>query len=132
MAYKGQATPTTARPILRAKVSDGKSVVVTVPENTNIEAQTFVEVEGFFGVAMQSISTSAGETEELVINIEQAEYETDNITTTNTFEVGTLIYYDKGTKKLTTTDTGNRLVGRATSAKDSNNVITFILLPQQA
>ena len=79
---------------------------------------------------MQSISTGVGETEELAITIEQAEYETDNITTANTFNVGTLIYYDKATKKLTTTDTGNRLVGRVTSAKDSNNVITFILLPQ--
>ena len=42
MAYKGQATPTTVRPITRAKVSDGKSVVVTVPASTNIEAQSLV------------------------------------------------------------------------------------------
>lgn len=132
MAFKGQPTPSTITPIRRAKISDGKSVRVTVPENSKVEAQTFALVEGFFGVAMQSVSTGSGETEEIVLNIEQAEYETDNITIANTFDVGSPVYYDKATKKLTTTDTGNRLVGRVTSGKDSSNTITIILLPQFA
>lgn len=135
MAYKGQPVPSTVQQISRAKISDGKSVVVTVPENTEIAAQSFVLLDGFFGVAMDSVKTAAGETAEIALSIEQAEYETDQITTADTFKKGDLVYYKASTKKLTTdpgtTEAPNRLVGRVTSEKDANNVIWFILLPQQ-
>lgn len=134
MAYTGQPVPSTVQQIARAKISDGKSVLVTVPENTEVVAQTFVLLDGFFGVAMESVKTGAGETAELALSIEQAEYETDQITTSDTYEVGDLVYFKASTKKLTTnagTDLApNRLVGRVTSGKDENNVISFILLPQ--
>lgn len=135
MAYTGQPVPSTVNPILRAKVSDGKSVRVTVPEKTTVTAQTFVLLDGFFGVAMDTVTTAAGETVEIALSIEQAEYETDQITTADTFKKGDLVYYKASTKKLTTdpgtTEAPNRLVGRVTSEKDANNVIWFILLPQQ-
>lgn len=131
MAYTGQPVSSTVTQIPRAKTSDGKSVRVTVPENTTIEAQTFALVDDFFGVAMQTVVTGAGETAELTLSIEQAEYETDNITTAETYNVGSKLYYDKATGKFTATATSNRLVGRVTSGKDSNNVISFVLLPQQ-
>lgn len=134
MAYTGQPVPSTVNPILRAKISDGKSVIVTVPEKTKVEAQTFVLLDGFFGVAMETIETGEGETAELALSIEQAEYETDQITTSDTYKVGDLVYFKASTKKLTTNagteETPNRLVGRVTSGKDENNVISFILLPQ--
>lgn len=134
MAYTGQPVPSTIKPITRAKISDGKSVVVTVPENTEIAAQTFVLLDGFFGVAMESVKTGAGETAEIAISIEQAEYETDQITAADTYEAGDLVYFKASTKKLTTNagteQAPNRLVGRVTSGKDENNVISFILLPQ--
>lgn len=132
MAYKGQPIPSTLAPITRAKISDGKSVKVTVPENTSIKAQQFYLLDGFFGMAMESIITVSGETEELTLSIEQAEYETDNIVTSEAFKKGDLIYWADSSKKFTTTKSENRLVGKVTVAKDSNNVIWFLLLPQQA
>ena len=94
MAYKGQPFPSTVHERYRAKVSDGKSVRVTVPENTTIEAGKFYLLDGFFGAAMQSVETGEGETAEVILNIEQAEYETDQIDPTQEFAVGTTIYWD--------------------------------------
>lgn len=135
MAYKGQPVPSTQVPITRAKISDGKSVLVTVPAQTEVVAQTFVELDGFFGVAMDSVKTGAGgagETAEIAVNIAQEEYETDQITVADAFNKGDLVYYKSSTKKLTTVAEGNRLVGKVTAKKDAGNVIHFILLPQQA
>ena len=130
MAYVGQPVPSTVVNINTAKVSDGKSVRVTVPKNTVIEAGKFYLLNGFFGCAFQSVTTGAGETAEVILNIEQAEYETDQIDTSQTFNKGTLLYWDGTHKRFTETSAGNRLVGRVTQAKDSNGVICFILGPQ--
>lgn len=127
---EARTVPTTTYQAYRAKVSDGKSVRVTVPENTEIENGKFYLLDGFFGAAFQSVTTAAGETSEVALNIEQAEYETNQINKTEAFAVGTPIYWDEETEKLTETATDNRLVGRVTSAKDQNNVIWFILGPQ--
>lgn len=130
MAYVGQPVPSTAVNINAAKVSDGKSVRVTVPENTTIEAGKFYLLDGFLGVAFQSVTTGAGETAEVILNIEQAEYETDQISASHAFTRGTLIYWDEASKRFTQTSEGNRLAGRVTEVKDVNNVICFILGPQ--
>lgn len=130
MSYKGQPVPSTVHHSYRAKVSDGKSVRVTVPENTEIVAQQFYLIGDFFGAAMQSVKTGAGETAEIILDIEQAEYETDQISTTQAFAAGTPIYWNEATDKFTETETDNRLVGRVTVAKDANNVIWFLLGPQ--
>ena len=133
MAYVGQPVPSTVVNINAAKVSDGKSVRVTVPQDTVIEAGKFYLLDGFLGCAFQSVTTGTGETAEVILNIEQAEYETDQIDTsqTQTFNKGTLLYWNGTNKKFTETSQGNRLVGRVTQAKDSNNgVICFILGPQ--
>ena len=132
MAYKGQPVPSSVHNIGYGKISDGKSVKVTVPVSTKIEAGKFYLLDGFLGCAMQSVETGAGETAEVVLNIEQAEFETDQINTANNFDVGDLVYWDDSNKQLTTSDGSgaNRLVGRVTAAKDENNVIWFILGPQ--
>ena len=132
MAYKGQPITTTITQIPRAKISDGKSVLVTVPASTKVVAQSLVLIDGFFGIAMEGIKTGAGETAEIALNIAQEEYETDQITTADAFAKGDLVYWKVSTKKLTTVAEGNTLVGKVTSKKDANNVIQFILLPQQA
>ena len=130
MAYVGQPVPSTVVNINAAKVSDGKSVRVTVPENTTIEAGKFYLLEGFLGAAFQSVTTGAGETAEVILSIEQAEYDTNQIDTTQNFAKGTLIYWDAANNRFTETSTENRLAGRVTQAKDANNVICFILGPQ--
>ncbi|GIO33251.1 hypothetical protein J2TS6_43920 [Paenibacillus albilobatus] len=130
MSYKGQPVPSTAYQSYRAKVSDGKSVRVPVPEKTTIEAQKFYLISGFFGAAMESVTTGAGETSEVILNVEQAEYESDQIDKTQAFAFGTPIYWDATKSQFTETETGNRLVGRVTVAKDAKNVIWFLLGPQ--
>jgi hypothetical protein len=119
------------------KISDGLSVKVTVPENTTIEQGKFYELDGFFGLAVQSVTTAIGQTAQVVLNIEQAEYETSQITTADAFNKGDKVYWNATTKLLTTVPNNdasgnpqNRPVGRVTVAKDANNVIWFILGPQ--
>ncbi|GKV54245.1 hypothetical protein NCCP2222_01920 [Sporosarcina sp. NCCP-2222] len=128
---EARAYPTTKYQSYRAKVSDGKSVRVSVPANTTIVAGGFYELDGFFGTAMQSVTTGSGETSEVILNIEQAEYETDQIQTTKAFNAGDKIYFTAGKFTPEAGTAGeNRLVGRVTQGKDQNNVIWFILGPQ--
>lgn len=119
------------------KVSDGRSVKVTVPENTTIEQGKFYLLDGFFGMAVQSVTTGVGQTAQVVLNIEEAEYETSQITVADAFNKGDKVYWDAVNKLLTTVPNNdasgnpqNRPVGRVTAAKDANNVIWFILGPQ--
>jgi len=130
MAYKGQPVPSSVHNIGYGKISDGKSVKVEVPENTEIEAGKFYLLDGFLGCAMQSVKTGANETAEVILNIEQAEYETDQIEGTGDFKKGTAIYWNAGVGKFTETATNNRLAGRITVGKDGKGVIWFILGPQ--
>ena len=126
-----RSVPTEIYGVARAKISDGKSVKVAVPEKTVIEAGSFYELGGFFGSATTDVKTESGETSEVVLTIEQAEYETDQIQTTKAFKPGDLIYFTAG---KFTPDAGveesSRPVGRVTVGKDQNNVIWFILGPQ--
>lgn len=128
--YQGNPVPMTVHQLSRAKVSDGQSITVTVPPETTIQAGEWTLLDGFFGLAMQSVTTGAGETKDIVLTIEQAEYETDQISTSQAFAKGTAIYWNDTTKKITETATGNRPVGRVSSGKDANNVIWFLLGPQ--
>ena len=131
MAYTGQPVPSSVHNIGYGKISDGKSVKVTVPGNTKIEAGKFYLLDGFLGCAVQSVETGAGKTAEVILNIEQAEFETDQIAGTGDFKTGTAIYWDAANGVFTETYAGgNRLAGRVTAEKDRNNVIWFLLGPQ--
>ena len=118
------------------KVSNGNSVRVTVPQNTTILQGNFYLLDGFFGMAIQSVTTGAGQTTEVVLDIEPVEYESSQITTADAFAKGSNVFWNDTTKLLTvagnddsTGDPQNRLVGKVTAAKDANNVIWFILGP---
>jgi len=125
----GRYVPVTEHYASRAKVGDGKSVKVAVPENTKIESQKLYYIDGFLGFAFQDVETGAGETAEAVLNIEAAEFETDQIKKTDDeFKVGTPIYWDNDNKRLTETAT-TVFAGVVTAEKDDNNVIWFILRP---
>lgn len=130
MAFPGQPTPSTVTYLGNGKMSDGKSIKVTIPQNTTIEAGKFYLLDGYLGCAMASVVTGAGQTAEVTLNIEQAEYETDQIDTSKTLAKGTAIYWDAVNKRFTDVATDNRLAGRVTVSKDTNNVIWFIFGPQ--
>lgn len=124
MGFKGQPVPSTLYNLPSGKISDGKSVKVTAAGT--VEEGKFYLIEGFFGMAVQSVTSG----QDVILNIEQAEFETDQIDTTQTFAKGTAIYWDDTAKKITETSTANRMIGRVTAAKDTNNIIWFILGPQ--
>ena len=128
MAYTGQPVPSTVYDAARAKVSDGKSVRVAVPESTAVEAGKFYLLGGFLGVAMQSVTTGAGETAEVILNIEPAEFETDQIKATDkaSMTAGADIYWDNTDKCFTVTGTAV-YAGKVTAKADTNGVIWFKL-----
>lgn len=133
MAYKGQPIPSTVLPITQIKISDGKSVDVTIPASNGVQAGEFCVVDGFFGVALQTVDKDSNTNGTLIaLQIEQAEYITGQIDTSKTFEKGSELYFDPATKKFTDDDkvSGAFFIGRVSYAKDSNNIIQFILYPQ--
>ena len=133
MAYTGQPTPSTVVNIGQLKVSDGKSVDVTVPAAAGTVAGAFCVLDGFFGLALQTIvaaENTAGAT--IALQIEQAEYVTDQIDTAKTFKKGATLYFDPA-KSVFTDDSkvsGAFVVGRVSEAKSAENTIQFILYPQ--
>jgi len=119
------------------KVAGAASVKVTVPVSTTIEKSKFYLLNGFFGMAVQSVATDGSTTAQVVLEIDQAEYETSQITVANAFAKGDAVYWNDATKLLTTQanpdangNPQNRVVGRVSNAKDANNVIWFVLGPQ--
>lgn len=114
------------------KVSDGLGVKCTVPENTTIEQGNFYLLDGILGMALQSVTTGAGETKEVVLSLEPGEYETGQILTSDTMNKGAKIYYDTANKRFTTTATGNTFAGIVTVAKDAGDIIWFLFRPNLA
>ena len=129
MAFDGQPVPSTEYQIPQPKVSDGQSVVVTA--TGDVVAGEFYEIKGFLGVAMTNVV--GGGT--VVLNIEQAEYQTTKVASGKTFTVGQIVYWDgtQFTSDAMKGTTPNRVAGRCTSwdnTDNTNKVLTFILAPQ--
>ena len=128
MAYKGQPVPSTTYQKGYFKVSDGKSVEVSVPANSDLKAGQFAYLDGFLGVITRDVKTAASETAKAILIIEVAEYETDQIDDSKTFAKGDKVYWDNTNKRFTT-DTTGIFAGVVTNAKDSHGVIWFVLWP---
>ncbi len=130
MAYKGQPVPSTTYQKGYFKVSDGKSVEVSVPANSDLKAGQFAYLDGFLGVITRDVKTAANETAKAILIIEVAEYETDQIDDSKTFAKGDKVYWDNTNKRFTT-DTTGIFAGVVTNAEDSdsNGVIWFVLWP---
>lgn len=113
------------------KVGGGSSVKVTVPASTVIEQNQFYLLDGFLGKAVQSVTTDAATTGEVVLDIEPSEYETSQIDAADGFAVGDKVYWDAANKRFTTVATDGLFCGIVTVAKDANDVIWFWFAPQQ-
>jgi len=126
MAFDGQPVLSTEYQIPQPKVSDGQSVVVTATDD--VVAGEFYEIEGFLGAAM----TNGKAGDKVVLNIEQAEYQTTKVASGKTFTVGQIVYWDRTqfTSDAKTGTTPHRVAGRCTSWDNANKVLTFILAPQ--
>ncbi len=126
MAYKGQPFESTVYHAARAKISDGKSVRVK-SGSVAVDAGKFYLLEGFLGAAMTS-ATAAETDKEVILNIEPAEYETDQIKADdkNSMTIGENIYWDDSEKEFTVTAKAV-YAGKITAAADENDVIWFKL-----
>ena len=113
------------------RISEGRSAKVNVPQNTVINQGDFVLLDGFLGLAVQAVTTGAGETKPLVLNIEPGEFETSQINAAEAFAAGAKVYWDVINKRFTATAAGNAFAGVVTQAKDANNVIWLWFAPQQ-
>lgn len=114
-----------------------RSVVVSVgaaPAGADkILAATFVEREGFVGLAIQDSApenTNGMTRSEVTLVIEPGEYETTQIDATKDFAQGEGVYWDSANKRFTTDAAGNRWMGMVTVAKDAGGCVWFYLAPQ--
>jgi hypothetical protein len=105
------------------RVSDGKSAKVTVPESTTVTEGNFYRYDGWTGMAHSSVTTAAGQTGEVALEVDLVEYETSQIEVAQAFAKGTIVYWDDVNKRLTETAAGNTRFGKVTVAKDVNNVV---------
>jgi hypothetical protein len=104
------------------------AIRVNVPESTEIEQGRFYLLEGFFGLAVRSVKTAAGQTDETALNCVPGEYETDQIDGSATYSRGDFLYWNDTTKKLVkAADAGNTLVGKVTWAEGA--AVTFMMFP---
>lgn len=105
--------------------SDGKAVDVTYSRTDKVGVKGDpVYADGFHGILMQNASLN----DKVAIEIAQREHEIQ-LPEGVTGAIGAIIYITSG-GVLTNTASGNRPFCKVTVAKDSNDVIWGILLPQ--
>lgn len=102
--------------------SDGKAVDVTV--SADVEKGDVVVAEGFFGIAMGDASSG----EDVALEIATREHE---IVVPNgvTAAKGDVLYITSA-GVITNTSSNNKAFLKVTVAKDSNDVVWGVLLPQ--
>lgn len=102
--------------------SDGKAVDVVADKS--VTKGDPVLLEGFHGIAMSD--ASSGDT--LAIEIALREHEI-NVGASVTAAKGDVLYLASD-GSITNTSTGNRAFAKVTLAKDANNYVWAVLLPQ--
>lgn len=108
-----------AKAFKRSKRSDGQSLKVVADKG--YEKGDIVVANDLIGVAVNG----AKATEDIVIYVGQAEFETNEVDDTKDYTVGSAVYWDADNSRLTTTKTGNVLVGYVSETTDTG--ISFIL-----
>lgn len=129
------------------KTGGANSVVVSVPASTVITQGDFYLLDGFLGMAVQSMETdAAGEvikfngfsvtaytvSANITLNIEPGEYETSQIDAADAFAAGDKVYWDAVNKRFTTVATDGAFCGIVTQAKDANDMIWLWFASQQS
>lgn len=131
-----RAYPTVRHTGKRGKVGEGDSVRVAAEGTVNVHDLAYAQ--GFFGMVTDIKDKVTGETgkregvagDEVVLTIEQAQYETTLIDEGQDYAVGTPVYWDVVAGKVTETEKP-LLVGKVTRSKAPGGAIWILLLPQQ-
>ena len=116
------------------KMADGNSVDVVVPDTVVVAQGEFVFLQGFFGLAEFDDKPVAAGPATIAINIERAQYDTDQIVTATAYAVGDLVNFDTTGKLFTKAAVTGAVIGpvaRVTIAKNTDNVIGILLLDQR-
>jgi hypothetical protein len=101
------------------------SITLAGGTDTLIEAKKFYQIGPFVGMAMNDKPATAGEN--VILDIELAEYETSQTTIGDVFAVGDPVYFDVGTGLFTTIKGGLTLNGAVTRALSADGVFHFKL-----
>jgi len=89
---------------------------------TLLTPKSFYLISHFFGMAMGD-----GSSGEVILDLEPAEYETNQLKSGDTFAVGAKLYWDDTNKWFTETAGALTLVGIVTQAKNTDGYIRFKL-----
>lgn len=107
-----------------AGLAKDENVVLSDGVDNSVTAKKFHLMSHFFGMAV----ADAVYGEDAVLDLELAEYETDQLKSGDTFAVGAKVYWDDTYKYFTETAGALTLVGIVTQAKDADGVILFKLI----
>lgn len=119
----------------RGQVGEGDSVRVIA--EGEVKRHELTAAQGFFGMVTDIKDKDTGEVgkvegvagDEVVLTIEQAQYETTLIEEGADYAVGTDVYWD-GSKLVE--DATDLFVGKVTRTKEPGGAIWVLLAPQQA
>lgn len=131
-----RAYPTVKHKSKRGKVAEGESVRVIA--EGKVDKHDLAYAEGFFGMVTDIKDKDTGQTgktegvagDEVMLTIEQAQYETTLIDNGQDYKVGTPVYWDATAGQVTET-AQPLLVGKVTRSKAPSGAIWLLLLPQQ-
>lgn len=111
------------------RASDGQSVKALVLASTVIVMGNFYKLSGVIGIAFQSVTTAAGETSEVALGMDLAEYETSQIDVADAFARGNDVYFDPATLLFNSVaegaagPVGSERFGVVTRAKNADNSV---------
>lgn len=108
-------------------VSEGQSVVVSVPQSTTIVAGNFYDLDGFLGFAFDSVETGVGETGAVALGMDLAEFETSQILASDAFAKGDDVFWDDDNNRFTTQAGSDAAVPATltTALAGANNDLVF-------
>lgn len=130
-----RAYPTVVHKGKRGKVAEGDSVRVIA--DGVVKRHELTVAQGFFGMVTDIKDKNTGDVgkvegvagDEVVLTIEQSQYETTLIDEGLDYDVGTDVYWD-GSKLVE--DATDLYVGKVTRSKAPGGAIWVLLAPQQA
>lgn len=106
-----------------AGLAKDENAVLSGGTDLSVTAKKFYLVSHFFGMAMADAEPGG----EVILDLEKAEYATDQLKSGDTFSVGSKLYWDDTNNYFTVTAGALTLVGIVTQAKDDSGVIYFKL-----
>lgn len=110
------------------RIGDGWAYKAIVPVSTVVVGGNFYDFDGILGMAMEDVTTGAGATGLVALEIRPGHYETNQIDAVQAYGLGATLYWDATENRFTSDDAAgaNVEVGIVTAAKDANNVIQFL------